>query len=92
MGNKSDSRELFKDWNHQKIYHTLTKKWSIFRQYEWICILFSRKLRNGSNSTGTDFSIGGYGAGDIVKVQFNSKTGTLSFGKNKGQLEKAFEK
>ena len=50
------------------------------------------KLRNGSNSTGTDFSVGGYGPGDIIKVQFNSKTGTLWFGKNKGELEKGFEK
>lgn len=50
------------------------------------------KLRNGSNSTGTDFAIGGYGPGDIVKVEFNTKKGTLSFGKNKGQMEKAYEK
>ena len=30
------------------------------------------KLRNGSNSTGTDFGEG-YGPGDVIKVEFNSK-------------------
>ncbi len=44
------------------------------------------KLRNVSNSTGADISIGGYGPGDIVKVEFNTKKGTLNFGKNKGKM------
>jgi len=47
------------------------------------------KLRNGSNKDGENFSRG-YGPGDIVKVRFNPKEGTLNFGLNDEPLEKAF--
>ena len=39
------------------------------------------KLRNGSNKDGADFNKG-YGPGDVVKVRFNPKEGTLHFGLN----------
>jgi hypothetical protein len=39
------------------------------------------KLRNGSNTTGTEFGYG-YGPGDVVKVEFNTKEGSLKFCKN----------
>lgn len=48
------------------------------------------KLRNGSNSTGDDFGKG-YGAGDTIKVCFNSKEGKLYFGRNDDELKVAFE-
>jgi hypothetical protein len=46
-------------------------------------------LRKGSNSTGTAFSTG-YGPGDTIKVQFNSKEGNLKFAKNDEALRVAF--
>lgn len=43
------------------------------------------KLRNGSNTAGVDFNGSiGYGPGDTVGVEFNTKKGTLSFCVNKG--------
>ena len=39
------------------------------------------KLRNGSNKDGAEFNKG-YGPGDVVKVRFNPKEGTLYFGLN----------
>jgi hypothetical protein len=48
------------------------------------------KLRNGSNSTGSDFIHGGYGPGDTVKVEFNTRKGKLLFGKNDQAMMQAF--
>lgn len=49
------------------------------------------KLRNGSNSTGTDFRKGeGYGPGDVIGVEFNTREGKLSFSVNGSPLATAF--
>lgn len=54
--------------------------------YAWFS---TGKLRQGSNTTGTDFGTG-FGPGDVVKVEFNSKEGTLRFAKNDDPLKVAF--
>jgi hypothetical protein len=47
------------------------------------------QLRKGSNTTGTAFG-SGFGSGDTIKVQFNSREGTLKFAKNDDTLKVAF--
>lgn len=47
------------------------------------------KLRNGSNKDGIDFKKG-YGPGDTIKIKFDGKAGTLSFGINQENLDVAW--